>query len=784
MAPTKHKLPLTTSHTGAYRVTCKDGKPISIEGFEHDPEPSPIGQSMIDSLNSRSRIAKPAIRKSWLDNRSKRGRESRGKDSFVEVEWDFALDLVAEELNRVRDKHSNEAIYAGSYGWASAGRFHHAQSQLRRFMNLFGGSTTSKDSYSYSAGEVILPHVVGSMAKMLINHTSWKSISKGANLVVGFGGMARRNAQLNSGGTGKHQQHQDMLSARDAGVEFVNVSPIESDIAPELNADWVSIRPNTDVALMLGIAHTLVTNKLHDAEFLNRYCQGYEAFQHYVLGINDGQAKDCHWAAEITGIPSHDIEQLAHRMASAKTMLNVSWSLTRQQNGEHAYWMVVVLAAMLGNIGKTGLGFGIGLGAVNAVGKHRFHLPWAAFPTGSNPIDTFIPVARITDMLNNPGTSFQYNGNEYTYPDIKLVYWAGGNPFHHHQNLNRFRKAWENVETVIVHETAWNSLAKHADIVLPATVSLERSDIAGSPRDNYLFAMEQVSQPFDHARTDHDIFKQLAARLTASDQTTNNFEDTFTENKNSEQWIRSLYNESKQRGEDIGVDLPEYDQFLATGFFVLDEPDQSATLLEAFRQNPIQNPLNTPSGLIEIFSETIANFKLCDNPGHPVWNEPSEWLGSSKAIKHPFHLITHQPERRLHSQLDDSAHSRAGKIHDREPCRMNPDDAALRHIADGDFVKISNERGSLISVVCIDPSIRNGVVAIATGAWFDPDWEHDSNCCKHGNPNVLTSDMPTSELAQGPCALTCLVNIVKYEGQPPAVTAFDPPILEKLTTQL
>lgn len=778
MAPISSKLPLTISHSGAYRVECKDGKPVALKGFEDDPEPSLMGQAMIDSLSSQSRIAKPAIRKSWLDNRHNRGRELRGKDSFVEVEWELALDLVAQELNRVRDNHSNESIFAGSYGWASAGRFHHAQSQLRRFMNLFGGSTTSKDSYSYSAGEVILPHVVGSMSRMLIDHTSWHAIAEGADLVVGFGGMARRNAQINSGGTGKHQQHQDMLSARKAGVEFINVSPIESDMHPDLNAQWMSIRPNTDVALMLGIAHTLCINKLHHTEFLTRYCTGFDVFQPYLLGEQDGQPKDSSWASEITGIPSTDIEQLAIRMASVKTLLNVSWSLTRQKNGEHAYWMVVVLAAMLGDIGKTGAGFGIGLGAVNGVGKHRFHLPWAALPTGKNPIDTFIPVARITDMLNNPGTPYSYNGTDYSYPDIRLVYWAGGNPFHHHQDLNRFRHAWENVETVIVHETAWNPLAKHADIVLPATVSLERSDIAASPRDNYLFAMEQVSQPYKQSRTDHDIFTQLAKRLTAHGHHSVGFEAEFTDGKSSDQWIAFLYEESKQLGQSVGVVLPEYDEFIKDGVFVMHEPAQSITLLEQFRDNPKANPLATPSGLIEIFSETVSSFNLIDNPGHPVWNTPTEWLGSSNVDAHPFHLISHQPERRLHSQLDDSNHSRAGKIHEREPCRMNPEDAALKKLVDGDVVKLFNQRGSLLSVVCLDAALRSGVIAIATGAWYDPDWENDSACCKHGNPNVLTTDIPTSELAQGPSAQTCLVDIVKYEGQPPRVTAFDPPIFE------
>ena len=777
MSPTKDKLPLITSHWGTYRVVSKDGKPVSLRGFEDDPAPTQIGQAAIDALNSPCRIGKPAIRKDWLENRLNCDRTHRGRDSFVEVEWDRALDLVAEELNRVRDNHTNESIFAGSYGWASAGRFHHAQSQLRRFMNLFGGSTTSKDSYSYSSGEVILPHIAGSMTRFLIDHTSWKSIAEGAKLLVAFGGMARRNAQINSGGAGRHEQHQDMMLARQNGVEFVNVSPIENDVASELDAQWLPVRPNTDTALMLAIAHTLIINNLHKVDFLDRYCEGFDVFQTYLLGDNDQQPKDANWASDITGISSDDIQALAERMGSTKTLINVSWSLTRQQYGEQAYWMAVVLAAMLGDIGKSGLGFGIGLGAVNGVGSHRSHLPWAALPTGDNPVDTFIPVARITDMLSKPGEPYSYNGNKYTYPDIRLVYWAGGNPFHHHQDLNRFRKAWQNVETVIVHETVWNPLAKHADIVLPAAVGLERSDIAGSPRDGYLFHTEQVAEPFNSAQTDHNIFRQLAKRLSAKGDSNTNFEAKFTEGKNSEQWIQLLYEQSRQRGEDIGVILPNYDDFLKEGVFSLSEPEQPKTLLSDFRADPEKYSLQTPSGRIEIFSQVIADFNLDDNPGHPVWNTPVEWLGSCKTLKFPFHMISHQPARRLHSQLDDSAYSRAGKQHGREPCRINTEDAKARDIADGDLIKVFNDRGSLISVACLDIGVRSGVLAIATGAWYDPDWDNDSLCCKHGNPNVLTADVPSSELVQGPSAQTCLVDIVKFSGVPPKVTAFNLPTI-------
>jgi biotin/methionine sulfoxide reductase len=137
--------------------------------------------------------------------------------------------------------------------------------------------------------------------------------------------------------------------------------------------------------------------------------------------------------------------------------------------------------------------------------------------------------------------------------------------------------------------------------------------------------------------------------------------------------------------------------------------------------------------------------------------------------------VTHQPARGLHSQLDQSRHSRAGKLHDREPCLLNAGDAETRGISDGDPIRIFNGRGSCISAAKLSDNVLPGVAMMATGAWYDPDWENDPTCCKHGNANLLTADLPTSEIAQGPRALTCMVQIEKFERDPPAVTAFEPP---------
>ena len=126
-----------------------------------------------------------------------------------------------------------------------------------------------------------------------------------------------------------------------------------------------------------------------------------------------------------------------------------------------------------------------------------------------NPARSMIPVARIADMLLAPGESYAFNGRRYAYPDVRLVYWAGGNPFHHHQDLNRLRRAWQKPQTVIVHDSWWTATARHADIVLPATTPLERNDVGGSSRDSFVLAMHRAIDPVGGAKNDFDIFGAL-----------------------------------------------------------------------------------------------------------------------------------------------------------------------------------------------------------------------------------------------------------------------------------
>ena len=744
MNPTNREL-LTSSHWGTYWVDVDDDRVTALRDFGEDQDPSPIGQGIIDVLSGPTRITTPMVRKGWLEGGAGAAREKRGQEDFVAVTWDEVNQLLADELSRVRRDYGNRAIYAGSYGWASAGRFHHAQSQLKRFLNCIGGCTSSKNAYSYAAAEVVVPHVLGTFRGFIDASTSWESIASDCDLFVAFGGVPLKNGQISQGGTGAHVQKAAVSAAYKAGVQFVNISPLRSDVMDGINAEWLAPRPSTDAALMLGLAHTLMVEALHDQAFLNRYTVGFERFAAYLAGQQDGIAKSADWAADICALPADTIRDLARRMAKSRTMISVAWALTRQDHGEQPYWAAITLAAMLGQIGLPGAGIGFGYSAVNNIGLNRQQIDYASFPQGKNPVDDFIPVARLTDMLENPGGRFDYDGQSYEYPDIRLVWWAGGNPFHHHQDLNRMRGAWAKPETIIVNEWCWNALAKHADIVLPCTTTFERSDIAMSPKDPYLVVMDQAIKPIGQARDDHQIMCGIAAKLGV--------QEAFTEGRSAAEWQRWIWDDSRQRASQDGIELPDWDSFQQNGWFKVPEPNKPTVMMEEFRNNPDANPLATPSGKIEIFSEKIASFGYDDCPGHAVWLEPFEWLGRAKPDQ--LHMISNQPHNKLHSQLDHGSVSEGDRPHGVEPVTMHPADANARNLSAGQIVCIHNMRGACFAELNISADIRPGVIQIATGAWYDP----DGNTCRKGNPNTLTPDKGTSALAQGPIAHSCLVSV-------------------------
>jgi len=740
---------------------------VRVRPHPADPDPAPLLANLEDAADTDARVAAPAVRRGWLENGAGPDRR-RGRDAYVRVSWDEALELVARELQRVHSEYGPEAVYGGSYGWSSAGRVHHAQSQVHRFLNVMGGYVRSVNTYSAGAAEVILPRVLAPYAHLVSDTIGWGDVIASGRLVVAFGGMPERTRYVHSGGPSRHRAREALVAAREKGVELVLVGPLRDDMPAHLDATWIAPRPTTDVALMLGLAHTLVVEGRHDRAFLERWCVGYPVFERYLLGRDDHQPKDAAWATAISGVPETTIIDLARRMAAGPTLITVAHGLQRAEHGEQPVWMAITLAAMLGQIGLPGAGFAYALGVFANIGEPPLAIDIPSFPQGHNPVRTFIPVARIADMLLRPGEPFSYDGQRLTYPQIRLVYWAGGNPFHHHQDLGRLSRAFSRPDTIIVHEPYWTSTARHADLVLPSTITLERNDIGSSRNDPGIIAMHRVLPPRGEARDDYDIFARLASRL--------GLEAEFTEGRDADGWIRHVYSGLRQQLEDAGIEAPTFEAFWEAGELELPVKEEVGGWLRRFRADPENHPLATPSGRIEIYSDTIARFGYADCPGHPAWLPADEWLGAELAATYPLQLIANQPAGRLHSQLDFGVASMARKTDGREAVRLHPADAAARGVTRGDVVRLYNERGACLAAAVIDDGLLPGCVQLPTGAWYDPLHGEGPPTCLAGNPNVVTGDRGTSSLAQGSTGQLTLVQVEPAPDAPPPHGHRAPPL--------
>jgi biotin/methionine sulfoxide reductase len=756
---------LHSSHWGNFEAVATDTG-LDVRPDPVDPDPAlPLLRNVPAMLDERVRVLVPHVRRGFLE-RGAGPDERRGRDDYVPVSWERAVALAAGELERVRTEHGNASIFGGSYGWASAGRFHHAQSQVHRFLGVLGGYTRSVETYSLGAARPLLRRIVGN-DDPISRPTTLPVLAEHTELFVCFGGIPAKNAHVNPGGIARHTTVGHLRRARERGARFVLVSPLRDDLVADLDAEWIVPVPGTDTALMLGLAHTLVAHGLHDAAFLRTHCAGFDEWWAYLDGRADGVVRDAAWASRICGVPAERIVALAREMAAHRTMITLSWSLQRARYGEQPLWAGIALACVLGQIGLPGGGFAHGYGSMAGVGGPRVEGPLPTLPRGVNPVRDFIPVARIADMLLNPGGEFDFDGARLRYPDIRLVYWAGGNPFHHHQDLARLRRAFARPETIIVNEQFWTATARHADIVFPATTTLERDDIGCARESDAIVAMPRIAEPLGEARSDFEIFRALADQLGAGKE--------FDEGRDERGWLEHLYDRWRAAlpaGDDPGLDFAA---FWAKGRIDLPRLDRDRVLYADFRADPEAHPLPTPSGRIEITSATVASFGYDDCPGHPAWLEPEFLADPPGTGPYPLFLVANNPATRLHSQLDHGAGSAGSKIAGREPARMHPTDAAARGLADGDVVVVESRVGSVLAGLVLSDAVAPGVVQLSTGAWFDPSAPEVATCV-HGNPNAVTTDVGTSRLAQGCTGQLSRVEVRKAPEPLPPVRAYEPPV--------
>ena len=781
-AAAESKTIVTAAHWGPIGVVVENGKAVK-SGPAIEPVIANELQSVVpEQLYSETRVKYPMVRKGYLEGN--KDTTLRGHDEWVRVSWDKAFELVANEFKRIRTEGGAENIFGGSYGWKSSGALHSCRTLLHRYLNATGGFVGHKGDYSTGAAQVIMPHVLGTI-EVYEQQTSWETVLESGEIVVLW--SANPMTTLRIAWTSTDQKGIEYFKKlKESGKRIICIDPVRSESCEYLGAEWIPIHTATDVPLMLGIAHTLVMENKHDKDFLKKYTVGYDKFEAYLLGKEDNQPKDAQWASKICGVPTEVIKQLALDFSSKRTMLMAGWGMQRQRHGEQTHWMLVTLASMLGQIGLPGGGFGLSYhysngGVPTATGGSLSSISATLESNSSNTGQSWLaktselsfPLARIADVLLNPGKKIQYNGHEITYPDIKLIYWTGGNPFVHHQDTNTLVKAWQKPDTIIVNEINWTPTARMADIVLPVTTSYERNDLtmSGDYASMHIFPMKQVVEPQFEAKNDYDIFKELSKRAGV--------EDKFTENKSEMDWLKSFYQDAFEGARKNRVIMPKFEKFWEENkpiTFNTTDKAKKWVRYEQFRNDPLLNPLGTPSGKIEIYSDTIAKMNYDDCKGYASWIVPEEYAGNVTA-EEPLALVTPHPYYRLHSQLAHTSLRQKYAVNDREPVLIHTEDAKARGIANGDIVRLFNKRGQVLAGAIVTDGIIQGTVALREGAWYDPLdlGVSEKPLCKNGCPNVLTRDEGTSKLAQGNSPNTCILQVEKFTGEAPEVTVFKQP---------
>ncbi|EHY1011394.1 trimethylamine-N-oxide reductase TorA, partial [Vibrio parahaemolyticus] len=752
---------VTGSHWGAFRAHIYAGKVQEIKPLELDKNPTEMLNGIKGIIYSPSRVRYPMVRLDWL-KKHKYSADTRGNNRFIRVTWDEALDLFYRELERVQKEYGPWALHAGQTGWNQTGSFNNCTAHMQRAVGMHGNFITKVGDYSTGAGQTIMPYVLGS-TEVYAQGTSWSEILENSDNIILWANDPVKNLQV-GWNCETHESFKYLAELKEkvakGEINVLSVDPVKNKTQRYLENDHLYINPMTDVAFMLAVAHVLYNENLYDKKFIDTYCLGFEEFIQYVQGkTKDKVEKTPEWAAAICGVKADKIREFARMLVSGRTQILMGWCIQRQEHGEQPYWAAAVVAAMVGQIGLPGGGISyghhyssIGVPSTGFAGPGGFprNLDQGMKPKWDNNdfngYSRTIPVARWIDCLLEPGKEINYNGGKVKLPDFKMMVISGCNPWHHHQDRNRMKKAFRKLQTVVTIEFAWTATCRFSDIVLPACTQWERNDIDvyGSYSNKGLIAMHRLVDPLFQSKPDFQIMSELTQRFGRREE--------YTRGMSEMEWIESLYNDCKKANEGK-FEMPEFNEFWEKS--VLDFGEGKPWVRHAdFRKDPELNPLGTPSGFIEITSRKIGRYGYEHCQEHPMWFEKSERShGGPGSDKYPFWLQSCHPDKRLHSQMCESEEFRATyAVQGREPVYINPIDAKAKGIKDGDLVRVFNGRGQLLAGAVLTDSYPRGVIRIEEGAWYGPLNEKEGAICTYGDPNTLTQDIGSSELAQATSA--------------------------------
>jgi len=667
---------------------------------------------------------------------------NRGEGKFERITWDEALESIASHTKRIRQQYGPEAIYF-NYGTGNVGKVSE-RVWLERLMGLDGGYLSYYGSYSTACTSMATPFTFGT-TQTGNSREDWVN----SKLIILLGWNP---ADVVFGTNTAYY----LKLAKAAGAKIISIDPIYSNTAVALADQWIPIRPTTDSALLDAMAYVIITENLHDQQFLDTYCLGFDeahmppgilpgqSYKSYVLGESDDHTpKTPEWAAPITGIPIETIIGLAREYATNRpSALIQGYGPQRHAYGEQVVRSGATLAALTGNIGiKGGWASGTGLQARKG---------FVASIPAVNPCKAQISAFAWPDAIRRGkgmGADVSVKGVKQLSSNIKLIFNVASNCLinqHADTNGTASMLADESlVELIVINDQFMTPSAKFADILLPADNMMERDDII-SPWafGDYVLYMNKTVDTVYECRNGYDWITDLAERLGLKEE--------FTEGKTLEQWMHYLVEETAKKS----PDFPSYEQFKKQGIYRWQYPEPAIAFQRQI-EDPKNNPFPTPSGKIEIFSSRLWAMKQpLEIPAIPkyitAWEGPEDPLRA----KYPLQCIGPHSKRRVHSTMDNSGWMEEAEG---QQVSMNTEDAAKRGLINGEKVRVFNERGSIVLSVKITPRIMPGVVSIPQGAWWTP---NEQGIDQRGCVNVLTKYHPTP-LAFGNPQHTNLVEVEK-----------------------
>jgi len=636
----------------------------------------------------------------------------RGEGSFRRVSWEEALDEMASEMTRIKRQYGAEAILNLSGSGNVQGLMRSAGTLARRFLNAFGGQTATRASIS-NQGAIFASRLTFGLG---ISGPGRKSLLQ-SRLVIMWGLDPSNSIQ----GTNMSWY---LAQAKEQGTRFIFVDPRFTDSAAALADQWIPIRPGTDTAMLIAMAFTMIQEKLCHYDFLARCTYGFEDFRDYCLGVADGTAKTPSWAEAICGVQAEAIAALAREYATSKPAnLWPGYAPGRTAYGEQFHRACIALAAMSGNIGIPGGGAGCYLGR-----SLRETLGVSLVRGLDNPTRKSVVGWRWADAV--------VQGKRGGYPsDIKMILSVAGNRLNQCGDINKGIRALKKVEYLVVLDHFITPTARYADLVLPVTTQFEQEDVQLSKGSRpYLFHSGKAIEPPGECRSDLEVFTELAQRLGL---------EHFPPDA-EEQWLPELLSDAPVRLEELrdrGAYWPPADE---------DVP------LQEFARDPEGHPLPTPSGKIEIYSQSMAKRgRPALLPCVPTYIDAWEGPGHPLSRRYPLLLVTCHSGRRVHSTFDNVPWLRELEPH---TVWVNPTDAEERCIGDGEMVEVFNDIGSTIIQARVSERVMPGVVGMYQGTWFEPD-DSGRDCC--GSVNMVCKDT----ISPGEAAATnaVLVQVARWE---------------------